>query len=189
MPHYSTGLRPGGGRCAIIKPVKEVPRKPKPEKGKAKEKEDQPLIATNHEAGRDYFIIETVEAGIALVGCEVKSLRSARTSLAGSFARFEKNELFLYNLYIAPYEMGNRENPDPRRNRKLLLHRRELDRLAAKVQEKGLALVPLKMYFHHGIAKVLIGLVKGKRHEDRREDIKKRDIRREMDRALKARNK
>lgn len=148
------------------------------------------LIATHHEARRDYHVLESYEAGLVLVGCEVKSLRSAKVNLAGSFAHFENGELFVRNLYIAPYEQGNRENPDPMRVRKLLLTRPQLDKLAARVAEKRLTLIPLKLYFSdRGLAKVELGLCKGKTHEDQRDDIKKRDAKRDIDRALKNRNR
>jgi SsrA-binding protein len=148
------------------------------------------LIATHHEARRDYHVLESYEAGLALVGCEVKSLRAAKVTLAGSFAHFEKGELFVRNLYIAPYEQGNRENPDPMRVRKLLLKRAELDKLEARVSERRLTLIPLKLYFSlRGLAKMELGLCKGKTHGDQREDIKKRDASRDIDRALKHRNR
>lgn len=157
---------------------------------KDKEKKKDPTITTNKEARRDYFIIESLEAGIALVGCEVKSLRESQSSLAGSFARFEGEELFLYNLYIAPYEQGNRENLETRRERKLLLHRSQLEKLRSRVQEKGQALIPLRLYFNeHNIAKVELALAKGKTHQDRREDIKKHSSQRDIDRAIKNRNR
>jgi SsrA-binding protein len=155
-----------------------------------KEKEPNPVIVTNREAGRDYFILETLEAGIMLSGCEVKSLRDHKASLAGSFARVDGGELFIFNLYIAPYPMGNRENPEPLRKRKLLVHRSQLAKLAAKVQEKGLALIPMKLYFNaQGIAKVELAVGRGKKHGDQREDIRKRTARREIDRAIKNRNR
>jgi len=155
-----------------------------------KEKETNPVIVTNREAGRDYFILETLEAGIMLSGCEVKSLRDHKASLAGSFARADGEELFLYNLYIAPYEMGNRENPEPLRKRKLLLHRSQINKLTAKTQEKGLALIPLRLYFNkEGIAKVELAVGKGKKYSDQREDIKKRSAKREIDREIKNRNR
>ena len=156
----------------------------KPEKTK-----DIELIATHHEAGRDYFILEAMEAGIMLVGCEVKSLRDKKASLSGSFARVEDGEAFLYHLYIAPYPMGNRENPEPLRKRKLLLKRSQIHKLLAKTQEKGFALVPLKLYFKHGLAKVELAVGKGKKLWDKRTDIKKRSADREIARAIKNRNR
>ena len=156
----------------------------KPEKSK-----EQELIATHHEARRDYFILEAVEAGIVLVGCEVKSLREKKANLAGSFARVEGAEVFLHGLYIAPYEQGNRENPDSLRKRKLLLRRSEIRKLLIKTAEKGLVLIPLKLYFNHGLAKVELAVAKGKKLYDKRTDIKKRSTQREIDRAIKNRNR
>ncbi len=155
-----------------------------------KEKSPDPVITTNREAGRDYFILETLEAGIVLVGCEVKSLRERQASLSGSFARVDGEELFLYNLFIAPYEMGNRENPEPLRTRKLLVHRSQIHKLKAKTMEKGLLLVPLKMYFNkEGRAKVELAVAKGKKHHDKRSDLKKQSASREIDREIKNRNR
>ena len=155
-----------------------------------KEKKQDPVIATNREARRDYFILDVLEAGIMLAGCEVKSLRDSKASLSGSFARLDGNEVFLYNLYIAPYAMGNRENLEPIRERKLLLHRSQIEKLKVKTLEKGLALVPLKLYFNdRGIAKVELAVVKGKKAHDKRSDIKKQAISREIDRAIKNRNR
>ncbi|HTL69968.1 MAG TPA: SsrA-binding protein SmpB [Candidatus Eisenbacteria bacterium] len=156
---------------------------------KKDEKAPNPIIVTHHEARRDYFVIDTMEAGIVLAGCEVKSLRTSNASLSGSFARTEGNELFLYNLYIAPYAMGNRENPETKRPRKLLLHKQQILRVRAKMQEKGLALIPLKLYFNHGIVKVELAVCKGKNHYDKRQDMKKDSARREIDRAIKNRNR
>ena len=155
-----------------------------------KEKKENPVIATHREARHFYEILETVEAGIVLVGCEVKSLREAQCSLAGCFARFEGPDLVVQNLYIAPYLQGNRENPEPTRLRKLLLHKSQLEKLRARVKERGLALIPLKMYFNsHGIAKLELGVAKSKKMHDQRSDIKKRDAARQMDRAVKNRNR
>ncbi len=156
-----------------------------------KGKREDPVIVTHHEARRDYFVLETLEAGLMLSGCEVKSLRDHKASLAGSFARLEGDELFLYNLYIAPYEMGNRENPDePTRDRKLLLHRSQIEKLRSKTVERGLTLIPLKLYFNkRGIAKVELAVAKGKKLWDKRTDIKKRDAERDIDRAVKNRNR
>jgi len=134
---------------------------------------------TNRVARRDYFVLETVEAGLELMGAEVKSLRSGKASLAESFAKVEDNEIFLYNMHINPYEYSNREL-DPTRPRKLLLHRKEIDYLINNASQKGLALVPLKVYFKRGYAKVELALGKGKKHYDKREAIK----RREADRAI-----
>ena len=155
-----------------------------------KEKKQDPVIATNREARRDYFILDVLEAGIVLGGCEVKSLREGKASLSGSFARLDGEELLLYNLYIAPYEMDNRENLEPMRERKLLVHRSQLTKLKTKTQEKGLALIPLKLYFNdHGLAKVELAVAKGKKLYDKRADIKKQTVSREIDRAIKNRNR
>ena len=155
-----------------------------------KEKKQDPVITTNREARRDYFILDVIEAGIVLGGCEVKSLRKGKASLSGSFARLDGGDLLLYNLYIAPYEMGNRENLEPTRERKLLVHKSQLEKLRIKTQEKGLALIPLKLYFNgHGLAKVELAVAKGKKLYDKRADIKKQSISREIDRAIKNRNR
>ena len=157
---------------------------------KDKDKKPDTQIATHREARHFYEILETLEAGLVLVGCEVKSLREAECSLSGSFARFEGPSLVIQNLYIAPYPQGNRENPDPRRLRKLLLHKSQMEKMRARMQERGLSLIPLKMYFNnHGIAKVELGLAKGKQMRDQRTDIKKREAARQMDRAVKNRNR
>ena len=144
-------------------------------------------IASNREAFHAYHILETIEAGISLKGTEVKSLRNHQANLKGSFARLENEELFVYNLHIAPYEHGSIFNPDPMRERKLLLHRREIRDLAAKIQSKGLTLIPLSLYFKGGIVKLELGLAKGKRQYDKREAIKTRDQMREIQRALRKR--
>jgi SsrA-binding protein len=158
-------------------------------KKKDERKENQKAITTHREARHHYEILDSIEVGIVLVGCEVKSLRDSQCNLAGSFARFEGKELFLYNSYIAPYESGSRENPDPKRNRKLLMHKSQLEKFRVRTQEKGLVLIPLKMYFNdRGMAKLELGLGKSKKHEDQRSDIKDREARRQMDRAVKNRN-
>ena len=155
-----------------------------------KEKKEDPLIASHREARHYYEILESIEIGIVLVGCEVKSLRESQCSLAGCFARFEGPDLVVQNLYIAPYPQGNRENPDPRRLRKLLLHKSQLEKLRTRVQERGLALIPLKMYFNKsGMAKLELGVAKSKKMHDQRSDIKERDAKRQMDRAVKNRNR
>ena len=150
---------------------------------------NDPVITTHKEARRDYFVLDAMEAGIVLGGCEVKSLREGKASLAGSFARLEGDEVFLHNLYIAPYLMGNRENLEPTRERKLLLHRSQINKLRMKTQERGLTLIPLKMYFKHGLAKVELAVARGKNLYDKRADIKKRSSQREIDRAVKLRNR
>lgn len=141
------------------------------------------IIATNRQARRDYTILETTEAGIALKGTEVKSLRAGRANLKDSFARIDNGEVFVYNLHISPYEFGNRANVDPNRKRKLLLHKEQINRLGGQVSQKGLTLIPLKLYFKRGLAKVELALSKGKRQFDKREAIHKREVDREMRRV------
>ena len=143
----------------------------------------------NHKARRDYFIAETVEAGIELKGTEVKSLRNARASIDDAFARVERGQCWLYNAHINPYEFGNRYNVDPLRPRRLLLHKKELDRLAGQLNVKGMTLVPLKIYFTKSFAKVQLGLGKGKAQYDKRETLKRKTAEREVDRALRDRVK
>ena len=141
-------------------------------------------VATNRQARFKYTILESVEAGIALKGTEVKSLRTGNVSLGDSFARAEGNEIFLYNMHISPYEFGNRNNLDPLRPRKLLLHKSQIRKLIGETSAKRLTLVPLKIYFKDGLAKVELALAKGKQLYDKREAIKKRDSDRELRRRL-----
>ena len=156
---------------------------------KKKEPESE-IITTNHQARRDYFVLETVEAGLMLIGCEVKSLREHKASLAGSFARLDEESVVLYNLYIAPYEKGGRENLEPTRNRRLLLHRSQITKLRVKTVEKGLSLIPLKLYFNdRGWVKVELAVAKGKKLFDKRQDMKKMSAKREIDREIKNKNK
>jgi len=143
------------------------------------------IIAQNRHARYDYSILESFEAGIALKGTEVKSLRSGQASLKDSFARIEGNELFLYNMHIAPYEFGNIANVEPLRPRKLLLHRNEIRHLIGDISAKRLTLIPLKLYFKHGIVKVELALAKGKKQYDKRDAIKRREMDRELRRAIK----
>ena len=145
------------------------------------------IVTVNRKARHDYEILEIFEAGIALVGSEVKSLRAGRANLKDGFARIEKGELFLVNAHISPYEAASRSGHDPERARKLLLHRAEIDKLAGKVNERGLTLVPLKIYFKNGRAKVELGLGRGKKAYDKRESIKRREMLRETDRATRVR--
>lgn len=152
-----------------------------------KEAPGELVVATNRKARASYTVEDTVEAGLALLGSEVKSLRAGAVQMADAFAQPRKGELFLHSLRIAPYGAAAAFPHDPVRPRKLLLHRAELDRWEAKVRERGYSIVPLVLYFKKGKAKVQLGLVRGKTHEDRREDIKERDTRREMDRALRRR--
>jgi len=146
------------------------------------------LIANNKKAYHDYFIEEKFEAGIALHGTEVKSLRLGKCSVKESFIRIEKDEVFAYGMRISPYEMGNIFNKDPMRPKKLLLHRAEILKLRTKITEKGYTLVPLNVYFKNGKAKLEFGLAKGKKLYDKREDIAKKDLRRETERDFKIKN-
>ncbi len=145
------------------------------------------VICTHPRAKRDYHIEESFEAGLVLKGSEVKSLRNSQSSIKESFAMLRNEEVFLVNSFIAPYFEANILNHDPRRDRKLLLNKREIKRLIGKTQIRGYTLIPVKMYFKNGKAKVEIALAKGKKVYDRREDIKKREADREMERAIKKR--
>ncbi len=140
------------------------------------------MVLENRKARHNYEILETYEAGIALRGTEVKSVRQGKVDFTGSYARFEDGELWLEDLYIAPYEKGSYTNHDPRRRRKLLLHKHELNKLRGRVEQRGLTLVPLKIYFNdRGYAKVLLALARGKRDYQKKEDDKKRTLEREME--------
>jgi SsrA-binding protein len=141
------------------------------------------VVAQNRRAHHDYFILETLEAGLALTGTEVKSLRQGKASLAEAYATIEHGEAWIRQLHIPPYEQGNRWNPDPVRTRKLLVHRAELAKLRKALEQKGQTLVPLRLYFSRGYAKVLLGVARGKKSHDKRATIAERDARREMDRA------
>jgi SsrA-binding protein len=140
-------------------------------------------ISRNRKALHDYFVVEKFEAGMILVGSEVKSLRAGRINLTDAYARFEQNELWLVKAHISPYEQANRQNHDPERPRKLLMHRRELRRLQGKVQTAGLTLIPLSLYFKDSRVKVEIGLCRGKKHYDKREDMRRKDHARDIERA------
>jgi SsrA-binding protein len=141
------------------------------------------VAASNRRASHDYEILERIEAGIRLTGSEVKSLRAGRASLAEAFARIRDGEAWLEGMHIPPYEQGQTKGYDPIRPRKLLLHRREIERLLGKTKEQGLALIPMRVYFTHGLAKVEIGLGKGRREHEKRQSIAKREAEREMERA------
>ena len=151
-------------------------------------KETFKVIAQNRKAHHDYFFEEIFEAGLVLVGTEVKSLRMGRCSLKESFVRIENGEAFLYNMHIRPYEKGNIFNKDPLRVRKLLLHRFEINKITGKIDQKGYTLVPLKVYFKGSLVKVEIGLAKGKKLYDKRQDIAKKDARREAEKDFKVKN-
>lgn len=151
-----------------------------------KNKQDEiKVIATNRKAYHDYFIEETIEAGIELKGTEVKSVRLGHVNLKDSFARVENGEVFLYNMHISPYEKGNIFNVDPMRDRKLLLHKHEINRLAGYVQQKGYTLIPLKIYLKRGKIKVELAVAKGKKLYDKREAIAKRDAELEIRKKMK----
>ena len=151
-------------------------------------KESIKLIANNKKAYHDYFIEDTYEAGISLAGTEVKSMRMGKCSLKESFIKDEKGELFIYGMHISPYEKGNIFNKDPLRVRKLLMHRYEINKIMGKVTIKGYTLVPLKVYFKGSLVKVGIGLARGKKLYDKREDMAKKDLRRETEREFKVKN-
>ena len=149
------------------------------------EEESIKILARNRKAFHDFHILEKYEAGIMLRGTEVKSAREGKVTLKDSYANVKDDELFLYNLHISPYHHGTAFNHDPLRVRKLLLHRKEINKLIGKVNERGLTIIPLKVYLKKGLIKLEIALVKGKKLYDRRDDITKRDMDREMQRELK----
>ena len=147
------------------------------------------VITVNRKAFHDYHIQESIEAGIVLKGSEIKSIRAGKVNLSDAYAKPENGELWLYNSHIASYDAASYNTHEPVRPRKLLLHRKEIDILAGKVMQKSLTLVPLKLYIKHGVAKVELGVAKGKKVYDKREAIARRDAEREMDRALKYRRR
>ena len=153
------------------------------------EKKEEKAAATNRKAYHDYFVEETIEAGMALQGTEVKSLRLGLASLSDSYAIVKNDEIFLLNANISPYTHGNIMNHEPLRTRKLLLHRDEIRKLIGKMTQKGYTLIPLKIYFVRGKAKVLVGLAKGKKFHDKRDTIKEKESKREVERAVKERNR
>ena len=152
----------------------------------AKAEKERPVVAQNRRARHEYFINETMEAGLSLTGTEVKSLRTGKSNIADAYAGAEGDELFLLNAHIPEYSQGNRFNHEPRRKRKLLLHRRQVNKLIGAIQRKGVTLVPLSIYFNEGgRAKVELAVVSGKKKYDKREVLKKKTAKREMDRSLK----
>ena len=151
-------------------------------------KESIKLIANNKKAYHDYFIDDKWEAGIELFGTEVKSIRMGKCSIKEAFVKIDKGEVYVYGMHISPYEKGNIFNKDPLRIRKLLLHRYEINKIEAKLKEKGLTLVPLKVYFKDSLVKVEIGMARGKKLYDKRQDIAKKDQRREAERDFKVKN-
>ncbi len=155
-------------------------------KAKEKAKKDEKVVVATHRKARQFYeILESLEAGLSLKGSEVKSLRSGHASLDGCFGRVENGELYLFNFYIPPYQFTTQDAPDPRRSRKLLLHRQEINKIAGKLQTKGLTLVPLEVYFRRGWAKVQLGLAKGRKDQDRREEMTKRTLAREAEKSFK----
>lgn len=145
------------------------------------------VLAQNRKARHDYTIIDTIEAGIVLKGTEIKSIRAGRINLKDGYATIRNGEIYLQNVHISPYEQGNNFNHDPVRTRKLLMHKRQIARLIGETKTSGVTLIPLKVYIKDGYAKVLIGLAKGKKKYDKREDLKRKDQQREIQRAMKAR--
>ena len=151
-------------------------------------KQEQKLVANNKKAYHDYFVDEKIEAGLVLHGTEVKSLRMGKCSIKESHARIENGEAFVYGMHISPYEKGNIFNKDPLRTRKLLMHRFEINKLYGKAKEKGYTIVPLSVYLRGSLVKMEIGLARGKKLYDKREDIAKKDQRREAEREFKVKN-
>ena len=149
--------------------------------------EGRQVVARNRKARHEFDILETLEAGMELKGPEVKSIRAGHVSFQDAFARVERGEVWLQSLHISPYEQANRANSDPVRPRRLLLNRREIRHLASKVDEKGLTIVPLEIYFSRGYAKVTLGVARGRKLHDKRESLKRREQEREAQRAMEAR--
>jgi SsrA-binding protein len=148
------------------------------------ERDERRVVATNRRARHEYEILETIEAGLVLLGPEVKSLRAGKANLTDAYATLRRGELFLVGAHVSPYEQAGRENPDPKRERKLLLHRAEIARLGSRATERGLTLIPLQLYFSGGRVKVEIALARGKKTIDKRRSIREREEQREVDRAL-----
>ena len=147
---------------------------------------DSSLLATNRKALRDYQVLESLEVGIMLAGTEIKSMRNRRVSLDDSFARIDGREVFLYNMHVSPYEQGGRFNVEPKRQRKLLLHRQQIDRLEGLLSRRGMTLIPLRLYLKHGLAKLELAVCKGKRQYEKRDVLRKRESDEELRRTLKA---
>lgn len=145
------------------------------------------VLAQNRKASHDYTILDTIEAGMVLTGTEIKSVRKAKINLKDGYCSFRKGELFLVNVYISPFEQGTIFNHDPLRTRKLLLHKAQLTRLSNDVKLEGHTIIPLKVYIKNGVAKLLLGIAKGKKNYDKRESLKQKDMKREVERALKNR--
>ena len=162
--------------------------KRKVEKRMAKDRTGYKLVAQNKKAYHDYFIEETFEAGIVLVGTEVKSIRCGSGSVKESFVRIKDGEAYIFNMHINPYDKGNIFNKEPLRTRKLLLHKKEINRLVGEISTKGMTIVPLKVYIKGSLVKVEIGLARGKKLHDKRQDIAKKDTRRQNEREFKIKN-
>lgn len=149
------------------------------------EKDGKKLISENRKARHEYHFLEIFEAGLSLTGTEVKSLRNGRANLQDAYCKIENGEMWVYNMHISPYDFGNRANHDPKRPRRLLLHKVEIRRIYSKVREKGYTIIPVKMYFSHGLAKLEIALAQGKKLYDKRQDMAERSARREIERGFK----
>ena len=147
------------------------------------------VLAQNKKASHDYFIEETIEAGMVLTGTEIKSVRASKVQLKDSYVRVRNGEAWICNMHISPFEQGNRFNHEPLRDRKLLLHKKQIGELVGAVKRDGYTIVPLKMYIKDGYAKLLIGIAKGKKDYDKRDDMRKKEAKREMERAFKERNR
>ena len=147
------------------------------------------VLAQNKKASHDYFIEETIEAGMVLTGTEIKSVRASKVQLKDSYVRIRNGEAWICNMHISPFEQGNRFNHEPLRDRKLLLHKKQIGELVGAVKRDGYTIVPLKMYIKDGYAKLLIGIAKGKKDYDKRDDMRKKEAKREMERAFKERNR
>lgn len=152
-------------------------------------KEAKKTIAQNKKARHDYFIEQTFEAGIVLSGTEVKSIRQGKVTIKDSYAIIKNGEVFIFGMHVSPYEQGNIFNKDPLRDRKLLLHKYEINKLIGSIQQKGMSLVPIELYFRNGKVKLELGLGKGKKLFDKREDLAKKDALREIDRRIKESNR
>jgi len=146
------------------------------------------VVAQNKKANHDFFIEDTIEAGIVLQGTEVKSVRKSKVQLKDAFVRIRNNEAWISNMHISPYEQGNRFNHEPLRSRKLLLHKKQINELIGLSKQDGFSIIPIKMYLKDGYAKVLIGVGKGKKHYDKRDDLRKKEAKRDIERAFKSRN-
>jgi len=149
-----------------------------------KRKDAEPTFATNHKARRDYAILETYEAGVELKGTEIKSVRQHRATIDDSFARIDGGQLFLYNMHVSPYAQGGRYNVEPTRPRRLLMHRREIDRLNGLLSQQRVTLIPLRLYEKHGLAKIELAVGKGKRVFEKRDRIREREADREIQRRM-----